>query len=142
MKISESISIAQSPDRIWTFWLPVSTDAQWRDGIVKAEWTSQPPYGIGSSGAHYSKDGGVMSWKVIRWEEGRYFEFIHTEGRLKGSVASYHVEPEKQGSLVSLHADMTGPFIIRIILNIMKAYFRKSIRTDLKRLKDLMENTD
>jgi len=77
MEINESTSISQSSEKIWDFWMPVTTDVQWRDGITKAEWTSQPPYGIGSTGIHYHKDVGAMPWKVIRWEDGRYFEFVH-----------------------------------------------------------------
>jgi hypothetical protein len=30
--------------------MDVANDVQWRNGIIKAEWTSQPPYGIGSTG--------------------------------------------------------------------------------------------
>ena len=36
-------------------------DVQWRDGIIKVIWTSQSPYGIGSSGEHMHKNmGGTM----------------------------------------------------------------------------------
>jgi len=139
MKINESISISQSPEKIWNFWMPVSTDAQWRSGITKAEWTSKPPHGIGSTGIHYTRDIGQISWEVIEWEDGRYFEFIHTGGRLKGSIASYHVEPENSGSLVTFRANMSGPFIMRIILSFMKNKLREGIKADLVMLKDIME---
>lgn len=142
MKISESISISQSPEKIWNFWLPVSTDALWRSGITKAEWTSQPPYDIGSTGVHYTNDLGPITWKVIRWEDGRYFEFVHTEGRLKGSIASYHVEPEDGGSRVSIIANMGGSFIMRVIMFIIKDKMIKGIKADLQKLKELMEKKD
>ena len=106
MRISCSITISQSPEKIWNFWMPVSTDAQWRSGVSKAEWTSQPPYGIGSTGVHFTTDLGPMSWKIISWEDGRCFEFVHIKGRLKGSKASYHVEPENGGSLLQSTGNM------------------------------------
>ncbi len=139
MEINESISISQSPESIWDFWLPVETDAQWRGGITKAEWTSQPPYGVGSCGVHYANDIGAMSWEVIEWEDGRYFLFIHTKGRLKGSIASYHVDPENGGSRVSIKAKMKGPFIMRVLMVFMKGKMTKGIKEDLQRLKNLME---
>ena len=139
MKIRESISIFRSTKEIWDFWMPVSTDAQWRSGIVKAEWTSHPPYGIGSTGVHYTNDLGAMTWKIVNWEDGRFFEFVHIEGRLKGSIASYHVEPENGGSLVSIHANMAGPFITRIIMFIIKNKMIKGIKADLQKLKYLLE---
>ncbi|MEN8251035.1 MAG: SRPBCC family protein [Bacteroidota bacterium] len=142
MKISESISISTSPEKIWGFWLPVSTDAQWRNGIARAEWTSQPPHGIGSTGVHYAQGLGAFSWEVTNWEDGRYFEFIHTKGRLKGSIASYHVEPENEGSRASLHANFSGPFIMRVIMVLMKGKLRKGMKGDLQKLKDLMEKPE
>lgn len=119
--------------------MQVSTDAQWRSGITKAEWTSQPPFGIGSTGVHHTNDLGAIPWKIIRWEDGSYFEFVHIEGRLKGSIASYHVEPENGSSLVSIHANITGPFIMRVIMVFMKNKMKKGIKADLEKLKYLME---
>ena len=119
--------------------MPVTTDVQWRDGITKAEWTSQPPYGIGSTGVHYTKDLGAMTWKIIKWEDGRYFEFVHIEGRLKGSIASYHVEPENGGSIVSIRAKMAGSLIMRLMMVLVKNKIKNGFKADLQMLKDLME---
>ena len=139
MEFFESISISQSPEKIWNFWMPVTTDVQWRDGITKAEWTSQPPYGIGSTGVHHTKDLGAMTWKIIKWEDGRYFEFVHIEGRLKGSIASYHVEPENGGSIVSIRAKMKGSFIMRLMMVLIKNKIKNGLKADLQMLKDLLE---
>ncbi len=140
MKFSESISILISPDKIWKYWLQVCTDIQWREGFTKAEWTSKAPYGIGSTGTHYHKDLGPMPWTILRWEEGQYFEFVHNrESKLKGSIASYHVEPENGGSCVTLRARFLLPFFMRIFIFFMAGKIKKSLKADLKRLKDIME---
>ena len=139
MEFNESISISQSPDKIWNFWMLVTTDVQWRDGITKAEWTSQPPYGIGSTGIHYTKDLGEMTWKIIKLEDGRYFEFVHIGGRFKGSIASYHVEPENGGSIVSIRAKMTGPFIMRLMIVFIKNKIENGLKADLQKLKNIIE---
>lgn len=80
-----------------------------------------------------------MTLEIIRWEEGSYFEFVHTEGRLKGSIASYHVEPEDGGSRVSIIANMGGPLIMRLIMFFIKDKMIKGLKADLQKLKDLME---
>lgn len=139
MEISESFLISQSPENIWDFWLLVETDARWRGGIIKAEWTSSPPYGIGSRGVHYARGMGAMSWEVIEWEDGRYFEFVHAAGRLKGSIASYHVVPSNGGSRVSIKANIAGPFIMRFLMIFMKGKMTKGVKNDLKKLKEIME---
>jgi hypothetical protein len=140
MEIFESLSISQKPEKIWNFWMAVNTDAQWRDGVVKAEWTSNPPYGIGSTGVHYTKDLGAMSWEITRWSDFRFFEFIHTEGRLKGTVASYHVDNLNGGSIVSIRAKMAGPLIMRVMIVFIKNKIKKGIKDDLIRLKEIMES--
>lgn len=73
MVINESISIAKKPDSIWEYWMDVSNDIHWRNGITKAVWTSQPPYGIGSTGEHTHKDMGVMNWEVTWFDDGSIY---------------------------------------------------------------------
>ena len=64
MIINESISISRKPESIWNYWMDVSNDVYWRDGMTKAEWTSHPLYGIGSTGEHTHKDIGLMKWEA------------------------------------------------------------------------------
>jgi len=139
MIINESISISRNPESIWNFWMDVSNDIKWRDGITKAEWTSQPPYGLGSTGEHTQKNTGAMNWEVTRFEDGSSFEFMHTAGVLKGSIAFFQVEPENKGSRVTVQMRMSGPFIMRFMLFFMGSMMRKGVRGDLQKLKDLME---
>jgi hypothetical protein len=140
MKIKESISISRSPEEIWDFWLLVSTDIQWRAGFTKAEWTTQPPHGVGSAGVHYHEKLGAMPWTILKWEKGSYFEFIHNQqSKLKGSIASYRVEPENEGSLVTLQAHIVVPFFMQIITFFMRGKMVKGLKSDLQKLKEVME---
>jgi len=119
--------------------MDVTNDVQWRNGITKAEWTSQPPYGLGSTGEHTHKDMGAMNWEITRIEDGSSFEFIHTAGGLKGSIAIFQVEPENNGSRVNVQMRMSGPFIMRFMMFFMGNTMRKGVRGDLQKLKELME---
>ena len=143
MEISESISISQNPEEIWNFWLPVYTDVQLRDGITKAELTSQPPYGVGSTGIHYHKDLGPMPWTIIKWEDGRHMEWIFGECKIKGFIGFYHVEPENDGCRVTMQQTKTAlPFFMRIIMVFTRGIIKKSMKGDLQRLKAIMEKQD
>ena len=139
MVINESISISRNPGSIWSYWMDVTNDVHWRNGIINAEWTSQPPYGIGSTGEHTHKDMGVMKWEITRFEDGRSFKFIHTAGGLKGSIALFQVEPENIGSRVNVQMRMSGPFIMRFMIFFMRNIMRRGVRGDLQKLKELME---
>jgi hypothetical protein len=140
--IDESISIARKPESIWQYWLNVSNDVHWRNGITKAVWTSQPPYGIGSTGKHTHKDMGDMNWEVTSFNDGSSFEFIHTAGGLKGSIAIFNVESENNGGRVNVQMRMSGPIIMRIMMLFMAGIMRKGVREDLHKLKKLMEKQD
>ena len=140
MIINESISISRNPESIWSYLMDVSNDVHWRNGMTKAEWTSQPPYGLGSTGEHTHKDIGLMKWEVTRIEDGSSFEFIHTAGGLKGSIAFFQVEAENNGSRVKVQMRMSGPIIMRIMIFFMGSTMRKSVREDLQKLKELMEH--
>lgn len=142
MIINESISISRNPESIWSYWIDVTNDVQWRNGITKAEWTSQPPYGIGSTGEHTHKDLGAMKWEVTKFEDGRSFEFIHTAGGLKGSIAIFQVEPKNNGSRVIVQMRVSGSLIMRFMMFFMAGMMRKGVRGDLQKLKELMEKQD
>jgi len=142
MLINESISISRKPELIWDYWMDVSNDIHWRNGITKAVWTSQPPYGIGSTGEHTHKDMGTMRWEVTAFNDGSSFEFIHTAGGLKGSIAIFNVEPENNGSRVNVQMRISGPLIMRIMMLFMAGIMRKGVLKDLHKLKELMEKQD
>jgi hypothetical protein len=140
MIINESISILRDPGSIWEYWLDVSNDIHWRDGMTKARWTSQPPYGIGSTGEHTHKDIGVMTWEITDFEDGRSFEFIHTSGGLRHSVACFQVEAESKGSKVKVQMRMSGPIIMRFMMLFMGSTMRRGVQGDLQKLKEILEH--
>ena len=142
MRINESISIAQKPERIWEYWMDVTNDVHWRDGITKAIWTSPPPYGIGSTGEHTHKDIGVMKWEVTAFHDSSSFEFIHTSGGLKGSVAFFIVERENNGSRVNVQMRVSGSILMRFMMLFMGSIMRSGVRGDLQKLKELMETIE
>ena len=140
MEIKKSISISSSPQKIWNFWMPVTTDTQRRDGIKKAEWVSEPPYGIGSKGIHYHEKYGAMPWTIIKFTDGQHIEWIHDrESILKGSTAYYHVDPEDGGSRVTLYVKIIGPLIMRILIVFIKGGMIKGLEGEMNKLKELME---
>ena len=139
MIINETISIEAKPESIWKYWMDVGNDVHWRNGMTKAGWTTQPPYGIGSKGEHTHKDVGIMKWEITAFNDGSSFEFIHTAGGLKGSIAFFQVEPEDTGSLVHVRMRTSGPFIMRFMMLFMAGMMRRGVRGDLQQLKAILE---
>jgi len=73
-----------------------------------------------------------MNWKITGFEDGSSFEFIHTAGGLKGSIATFQVEPENNGSRVNVQMRMSGPIIMRFMMFFMGSMMRKGVRGDLR----------
>ncbi|MBT3254748.1 MAG: hypothetical protein HN995_06340 [Candidatus Marinimicrobia bacterium] len=139
MLINKTLSIARDTQTIWDFWLDVSNDTKWRGGITKAEWTSPPPHGVGSTGEHTHKDTGILKWEMTQLDDGHSFEFKHTEGALKGSIAFFQVEPEDVGSRVTVQMRLSGPIVMRIMMLFMGGMMRRGVRGDLQKLKEILE---
>jgi len=102
--------------------------------------TSQPPYGVGSTGIHYHKDLGPMAWTIIKWEDGRHMEWIFGECKIKGFIGFYHVEPENDVSRVTMQQTIPVlPLFMRIIMLFTRGIIKKSMKSDLQSLKAIME---
>ena len=142
MLINESIQIQQDPSAIWEFWLDVSNDTRWREGIIKAEWTSPPPYGVGSTGEHTHEKIGKMNWSVTKYVEGHSFEFVHTAGGLRDSIAFFSVDPTPEGCLATVQMNVSGPILMRVMMFFMRGIMRKGVRDDLATLKALLEDAE
>ena len=80
-----------------------------------------------------------MPWTIIKWEEGRHMEWVFEDSMMKGAIGFYHVEPENDGSRVSMQSTMALPFFMRIIMVFMVGKIRKSMKGDLQKLKTIME---
>jgi len=137
--IESSIWIARPPGEIWNYVTDWSNDIQWRNGVIEAKWTSDPPHGVGSTGLHIVEGVGDWPWKLTEWEEPHNVSWDVTGGPMKGGHAGYRIEPEKAGSLVTLHARVKRPSLMRIIIPFMKGNMKRQMFADLEKLKALME---
>jgi hypothetical protein len=62
--IEISIWIARPPGDIWKYIVDVSNETQWRDRVNAAQWISDPPHGVGSTGLSILEGIGDFPWKI------------------------------------------------------------------------------
>ena len=137
--VATTVWIARPPEDIWEYLGDVPNEMLWRFGVESAEWASQPPYGLGSTGLHIVKLSGHLPWKVVEWEEPRTISWEFTGGRLEGSRAGYRIAPEEAGSRVTLHVTVKPSALWRILILVMKRGLRRQLAGDLERLKAILE---
>lgn len=67
--------IAQSPDTIFAALADTPTWSQWFPAVARSEWTSEPPFGVGST--RRVKTGGAWIDEEFNvWEPGRRWGFV------------------------------------------------------------------
>ena len=131
--------IARTPEDIWNYLYDVSNEPQWRGGVKAAQWISDPPHGIGSTGLHVVEGMGDWPWRMTEWEKPRIMSWVATGGRFEGAHAGYRIAPEDAGSRVTIHMRVKPSALMSVLLFIMKRRMRRQLAADLGRLKAIME---
>ena len=137
--VEVSIRIARSPEDIWDYLCDVSNEVLWRYGVYLAQWISEPPYEVGSWGYHIVSGMGDAPWIVAESEEPSIVSWDFTDGKLKGVRGGYRISPEDTGSRVALYMIANKSLFLRIMLLVMKGFFKRQLYGDLERLKAIME---
>ncbi len=137
--IESSIWIARPPEDIWNYIVDVSTDTHWRDIVIDAQWISDPPHGVGSTGLHIIKGIGDYPWTATAFEEPRIMAWEVTGGRFEGSHGAYRIEPEDDGSRFILEARMKRSVFISLLMVFFKGRTKRQYAIDLEKIKAIME---
>lgn len=138
--IESSVWIARPPEAIWSYLAEVSNETQWRSGLIEAQWTSDPPHGVGSTALYVFEGAGDWPWTIAEWEEPRIVCWDVTGGRLEGARGGYRIEPEDTGSRVTNYARMKRSAFMRIFMLFMKPRIKRQFDGDLEKLKAIMES--
>jgi len=134
-----SIWIARPPEDTWNYLYDVSNEPQWRFGEISAEWTSDQPYGVGSTGLSVVQGMGDTPWRVTGWEGLRFISWVITGGRLEGNHAGYRLEPEDAGCRMTIHFRAKQSAFYRFLMLFIKRSIRRQFANDVERLKAIME---
>jgi carbon monoxide dehydrogenase subunit G len=137
--IESSIWIARPPQDIWDFVSDLSNDTQWREGVSSAQWISDPPHGVGSTGLHIIEGVGDWPWTAIALEEPHNLAWRVTGGRFEGSQGAYRIDPDGDGSRFTLETQVKRNVLMSLLMPILKGMLGRQNANDLKKLKALLE---
>ena len=137
--IESSIRIARSPEDIWKFISDLSKDTQWREGVNSANWISDPPYHVGSTGLHIIEGVGDWPWTATALEEPHNLAWKVTGGRFEGSQGAYRIEPEGNGSRFTLETQLKRSVVMSLLMPFLKGMLKRQNANDLETLKAILE---
>jgi uncharacterized protein YndB with AHSA1/START domain len=134
MDITATRRIEAKPKRVTAIMFDPRRDPDWIGG---ANSVDPSPGDATSIGARVTRHGGFMgrkfSWttEVAGFEPGRQLHMIFVAGPMKGGFVTYRIEPDGQGSRVSIRNTGPGP-------QFMGWFVKRSVRKDLDRLAGLV----
>jgi uncharacterized protein YndB with AHSA1/START domain len=134
MDITATRAIAASPTQVATVMFDPNRDPEWIGGAKSID----PPTGDPTAkGARVTRHGGFMgrkfSWQteVAFYEPARLLDMRFVAGPMKGGSVTYAIEPQGNGSRVSIRNTGPGP-------QIMGWFVKRSVGKDLDRLAKLV----
>lgn len=125
---------AVKPEKVASIMFDPAHDPDWIGGAKSVEAPSGDPTAVG---ARVTRHGGFMgrrfSWQteVADFKPNRLLRMRFIEGPMKGGDVTYTIEPEGDGSRVSIRNTGPGP-------QIMGWFVKRSVGKDLDRLARLV----
>src|SRR3982751_562210 len=134
MDTTATRAIAASPAQVAAVMFDPSRDPEWIGGAKSVD----PPTGDPTAkGARTTRHGGFMgrkfSWQteVAAYEPERLLDMRFVAGPMKGGSVTYRIEPQGNGSRVSIRNTGPGP-------QVMGWFVKRSVGKDLDRLAKLV----
>ena len=135
MDVIASRKMAARPEQVAAVMFDPARDVEWIGGAKRVDLPSDDPT---KPGTRVRRHGGFMgksfSWEteVVEHEADRLLRMHFIDGPMKGGEVTYRIEPDGEGSRVSIRN--IGP-----ALPGMGWFVRRSVAKDLERLASLME---
>lgn len=123
MKISRSIDMAASPQRVWPLLEQPEAILKWFTLLERFDYTSEPPHGPGAT-FHYEERSGSRlmkcDYRVTDWLENQRFAFTLVSGPLAKDDQVWRIEALASGSRVTLEEDveMSGGVFGRMLMTL------------------------
>ena len=100
VRLVNSVEIAATPDRIWAALEDASAWPRWASVITGVQWTSAPPFGVGTTRTVTMRGRMTAFERFIAWEPHRVMAFRFDAATMDGVSAfaeRYDIEPVDDG---------------------------------------------
>ncbi|HEY6634312.1 MAG TPA: SRPBCC family protein [Acidimicrobiia bacterium] len=141
MDQSATIVINRPSAEVFDYVMEVSHDAEWRSGVVEAGFTSKEPVGVGTTGFDRVSANGrelIVEWTTVEYEPGRLARWTLDSGPIDGS-GGYECGQAGDGTWFTLESHVKPTGSLRLLGPIFAVMARRANRTDVQRLKEILE---
>jgi len=140
--VAVEVAVSRPADEVFAILSDVEQNPRWQRGMVSCRWTSPSPHGAGATydqTARFLRREIVSGFRVTDHEPGRRVRFASVSGPFP-IVETRTVEPLGPGSCrvrALVEGDASGVF--RVAAPLLRALVARSVRSDYRRLRDLLE---
>ena len=141
VRVEESVSIAQPPERVWAAIADYGYDLEWRDGLT--EMTPDPPGGpeIGTKVHEVVRNSGrdyVADTVVTESDPGVAYRF-EGRGTIGGLKGARRVVADGDGAVFTYTIELEPRGAMRLLRPVLGRMVRSGLRKDLQTLKAQLE---
>ncbi len=140
--MSETVEINRPAGEVFAYLTDLSNDPKWQKTIVEAEYTSEGPVDVGATGVHRAKFMGKtieFGWEITVYEEANRVEWKFVSGPFTG-VDGFTLESTPDGTKMTHVAELQPHGLLRLLTPIMGSGFKREARSDLQKLKRILES--
>lgn len=139
-RFSNSVEIPATPEQLFEIFEEADAWPRWAKVITKVVWTSEPPYGPGTTRTVHMLGGLLGDEVFLAWEPGQHmsFRFVACSTSLVTAFAeSYDVVPTAGGCRLTWTLALTGKGATNISLAVLRPVLNVGFRLFLRNLATL-----
>lgn len=139
-RFSNSVNIPATPQQLFEIFSDADAWPRWASVITKVVWTSEPPYGPGTTRTVHMLGGLVGDEEFLAWEPGRHMSFGFTACSTSFVTAfaeSYDVVPTADGCRLTWTLALDGKKPTTVSLAVLRPLLNVGFRRFLRNLSAL-----
>ena len=141
IRAENSVVIDRPLEEVWKFMSDFGNVPKWNTRVLEVRQTPEGPIGMGTNFQFTTRFLGqrITDLRITEWEPTRKFAFESTSRVLKGSKASYAMEPAEGKTRLTVAGEVELRGFWRLIEPIMMRMAKRYGRADLATVKHLLE---
>lgn len=139
-RFCNSVEIPATPEQLFELFEQADAWPRWAKVITKVVWTSEPPYGPGTTRTVHMLGGLLGDEEFLAWEPGQHMSFRFTASSTSFVTAfaeSYDVVPTAGGCRLTWTLALTGKGPTNVSLAVLRPVLNVGFRLFLRNLATL-----
>jgi carbon monoxide dehydrogenase subunit G len=142
VRLVNRVLVGTTPERIWAALEDADMWPRWASVITHVEWTSEAPFGVGTTRTVTMRGGMVGFEEFIAWEPHRRMSFRFNEASMNGVRAfaeRYTIEPAPGGTSVEWVMAMQPSGVSKLVVPVTRMPMRLMFGRMLRRFGELLD---